>query len=305
MTPSVAPPVPMLGEILSLTSALVWAVAMILFRTVSLNIRPLVLNFFKNIVGIVLLAATLLVLGDLGSVLRISLPDLLMIGLSAVVGLYVGDTLLFASLRRVGASLTFLLGCLYAPAAVLFSWVLLGESLPELILTGGIAITLGIALVSTDRIGLPEGVDRADLASGILFGACAPLMFATGLVIAKEPLARIPVVSATLMRMIIGTVPLTLHLLLTRRGAEVVEAFMPSRHWRALIPATVLGTYLGMLSWIGGIKYTEASTASLLNQASPMFGIPLAALFLGERLTWRKAAGVALAIGGIVVIFLR
>ena len=254
---------------------------------------------------VLLLAATLLVLGDLGSVLRISLPDLLMIGLSAVVGLYVGDTLLFASLRRVGASLTFLLGCLYAPAAVLFSWVLLGESLPELILTGGIAITLGIALVSTDRIGLPEGVDRADLASGILFGACAPLMFATGLVIAKEPLARIPVVSATLMRMIIGTVPLTLHLLLTRRGAEVVEAFMPSRHWRALIPATVLGTYLGMLSWIGGIKYTEASTASLLNQASPMFGIPLAALFLGERLTWRKAAGVALAIGGIVVIFLR
>ena len=75
MTPSVTPPVPMLGEILSLTSALVWAVAMVLFRTASLETRPLVLNFFKNMVGIVLLVSTLLILGGFGPLLEISTRD--------------------------------------------------------------------------------------------------------------------------------------------------------------------------------------------------------------------------------------
>jgi len=305
MTPSATPPIPMLGEILSLTAALVWAVAMILFRTASLETRPLVLNFFKNVVGIVLLASTLLLLGGFGSLLEISSRDFWLLGLSAVIGLYAGDTLLFAGLKRIGASLPFLLSCLYAPTAVFFSWLLLGESLADMILVGGIAITAGIFLVSTDRLGLPEGVSRSDLLAGVLFGTTAPLLFALGLVITKEPLAHIPILPATLVRMVIGTAPLAFHLLLTGRTPEIVDAFRPSERWRILLPASVLGTYLGMLSWLGGIKYTEASTASLLNQASPLFGIPLAALFLGERLTWRKIVGGMLAMGGILVIFLR
>ena len=86
--------------------------------------RPLVLNLFKNVVGIVLLAFTLLVLRGFGPLLEIAPRDLLLLGLSAFVGLYMGDTLLFASLRRIGASLPFLLSCFYAPSAVLMAWMI-------------------------------------------------------------------------------------------------------------------------------------------------------------------------------------
>ena len=273
------PPIPYLGEILSLGAALVWSVAILLYRTASLQVRPLVLNLFKNVVSIVLFVVTLAVVGDLSSAWRIAPSDLWMLFLSAFTALYLGDTILFATLKRIGVSLSLLLGCFYAPAAVFFSWLLLDESLPRLILVGGLAVTGGIALVSSDRVGLPHGITRRDLAIGVCMG--------------------------TLVRMVLGTIPLTLHLLVTRRTAEIAAVFKPSRSYGILLPATLLGTYLGMLTWLGGIKYTDASTASILNQTTPLFGLPLAAVFLNERLTWRKVLGTVISIGGIVAIFLK
>ena len=44
------------------------------------------------------------------------------------------------------------------------------------------------------------------------------------------------------------------------------------------------------------------AAASVLSSTAPMFAIPLAVAFLGERLTARAILGVAVTVGGIVVL---
>ena len=65
-----------------------------------------------------------------------------------------------------------------------------------------------------------------------------------------------------------------------------------------LVPASFIGTYVAMMIWIAGMKYTDTSIASVLNQTSVLIVPILAAIFLKERLTKRKVAAIVLGFVG-------
>lgn len=299
-----SPPFPYAGEVFSLICAIAWATAVIFFRVASVRVSPISINLFKDALSLPLIAAALAVVGRLEAVLEISSADLLSLGVSSLMGLVIGDTLLFMSLKRIGASLPFLLSCLYSPLVVLGAWLFLGETLPKGALIGGAAITCGIALVSTDRLGMPDGTTRRDITLGILFGASAPACFAAGVILLKGPLVRVDSVTATLVRNGIATLLLALYMVTAGRGREIREVFLPGSIHRVLLPGSFIAGFLGMILWIAGLRFTSASIASMLNQTAPLFGVPLAALFLQEQLTSRKIWGTALALAGIFMLFL-
>jgi len=74
---------------------------------------------------------------------------------------------------------------------------------------------------------------------------------------------------------------------------------------RDLLVLTVLGianqaVYLG-LSYMG-IRTISSGLAALVISANPVLTAAMAALFLGERMTWRKGAGLLLGIGGVAFV---
>src|SRR5437868_2315876 len=75
--------------------------------------------------------------------------------------------------------------------------------------------------------------------------------------------------------------------------------------WRDAVVFAVLGVannalYLGL--GYTGLKTVSAGLGTLIVSANPVFTAALAALFLGERLTWRKIAGLLLGILGVGLI---
>jgi len=54
-----------------------------------------------------------------------------------------------------------------------------------------------------------------------------------------------------------------------------------------------------MVLWLGGYKYTSASVAAILNETASVFLVLMGALWLGEPLSRRTVAGVALTFAGI------
>ena len=51
------------------------------------------------------------------------------------------------------------------------------------------------------------------------------------------------------------------------------------------------------------LQFTEAGRSAFLAYTTPLWAAPLAAIFLGERLTQRKALGLALGLTGIAILF--
>ncbi|MFH1865583.1 MAG: DMT family transporter [Candidatus Eisenbacteria bacterium] len=293
--------IPHLGEVLSVAAALIWPGSVVLFRMSGRNIAPLGLNFFKNIVATVLLSITLIVFRQ--SLFRDApLLDYAILALSGVLGIAIGHTLFFKSLNIVGAGLSQIVSLAYSPFVILFTFSLLGERLSPGDLVGACLILLGISL--TTARDPTSGLSARDIRRGVGLATLAVALNALGVTIAKPVLGRSPVLWSTAVRLLAGVAALMLLTVVSPRRRYLWSTPKPSRTWKVAIPAAVLGAYLAMIVWIGGMKYTQASTASILNQTSAVFVLPLAAVFLHERITLRKSPAVAMALAGVMFVTL-
>jgi drug/metabolite transporter (DMT)-like permease len=299
------------GELLALLAALTWAGALVLFKYSGERVTPLALNLFKGVVGVAMLAVTLLLapylqpfLGDESLQRVLSLPPRhiwIMIA-SGVIGIALADTLFFYGLNMVGVGIISIVDCLYTPFVFLFACLLLREQLTAAHLIGAALILSAVLISSGHRP--PPSATRRRLVTGILLGALAMAAMAFGVVIAKPVLDDFPLVWALMVRLAAGVAALAaISPLLPRRGGRTMwSVFRPSAAWKTAIPGAVLGTYLAYMFWLAGYKYADASINAILNQTTVIFAIILATVIVKERMTRRKALAVALAVLGIGVV---
>jgi drug/metabolite transporter (DMT)-like permease len=290
------------GELYSLLCAFIWAFAVIMFARLGRDTPPVVLNLFKGCVALILLPPTLFVLGTPFVPAHVAWTDWAQLAVSGIIGISIADTLFLASLNRLGAGRSAIVDCLYAPLVVLCGWLFLSEPVGWKILAAVVLMVSAIFVGTWDPRADPERADPAQTRAGIGLGALAMLLMAIGIVIAKPVLNRTDLLWATLVRMAGATVFLGVHALLPRWRAITFRTFTPGRHWLLLVVAGFVGTYLAMITWLAGMKYTTVSVSSILNQTSTLIVPLLAALFLRERLTWRKLLAVSMGFVGAVIL---
>ena len=74
------------------------------------------------------------------------------------------------------------------------------------------------------------------------------------------------------------------------------------RNWKAYAAIGLVNMALPSLFYAFALRHIPASIGAVLNASAPMFGAVIAALFLGERLSLRKAAGCVAGIAGVALI---
>jgi drug/metabolite transporter (DMT)-like permease len=142
----------------------------------------------------------------------------------------------------------------------------------------------------------------AEIRLGLLLAVLSMVLMALGIVIAKPVLNRANAWWAAWVRVAGGTALLVVQVGLSRSRARSVRLLCPGRGWLLLMPTALIGGFLSMILWILGMKHTQTSIASVLNQLSALFTLPLAALLLREPLTWRRVVAVLLGITGAVMV---
>ena len=290
------------GEFYSLACALVWAVAVILFKKSGESLAPVPLNLFKNTVGLALMVLTVLVVA--GPAMPDIPPDAVLLAfLSGFLGIGVGDTLYFRALNAIGASRMAVAQTLYSPFVIVLSSLFLAERLGGLQFAG-VALVLGGIFMVHDVPGAAD-VDLRRVRRGLPEAALSVLLMAVGIVIAKPLLERYDFLWIVALRIVGGMLGLLLFTALQRDVSRVWRSFRAVRHWPAVIAGSVLGTYVSMLLWLAGYKYTDASIAAVLNEMAAVFMLVLAAVFLRERLRPVQLAGAAVAMAGVVLVVWR
>lgn len=290
------------GEFYSLACALVWGTAVVLFKKSGESLAPFALSLFKNLLVLPLFFITILVLE--GTQLPvIPVVDVALILLSGVLGIAIGDTIYFHALNRIGASRIAAVQTLYSPFVILLAIAFLGERLQLWQFAGVALVLLGIFMVTYSRNA--DVADRRAIRIGVAFGAFSVFLMAVGVVIAKPMLERHDFLWVVTLRIIGGVVGMLLPVLWQRNAAALLAEYRAVRHWPQIIVGGLLGTYISMMLWLAGYKYTSASIAAVLNELAAVFILLLAVIFLREQVKRHQAAGVLLAVAGVFLVVWR
>ena len=80
---------------------------------------------------------------------------------------------------------------------------------------------------------------------------------------------------------------------------------VPPKELLKLCGAGILGLFLPQLTFLHAIAHTTPVDLSVMSTTTPIFTMFVAAIFLKEPITWKKALGVALSFGGILWLILQ
>lgn len=248
----------------------------------------------------ILLAVTAVLMGQ-SQLLSIPFRHVALMVASGAIGIGISDTLFLMTLKRLGASRTAVVDCLYSPFVILFSFLMFRETLQTVAILGG-ALIIGSVLLSAQRgFGVP--MSRSAFWTGSALGIAAMATVAFAIVMIRPILNSYPLTLMSAIRMAGGLACLIASLPFHPDRKSVYAMLQPQRAWAWMLPGTLLGSYLSIITWLAGFKYAQAGIAALLNQTSTVIVVLLAALFLGERMTKLKLVAVAMAFAGTAIIF--
>lgn len=305
----------MTGELAALCAALVWALASLIFaRLGRQNLSPLAMNLVKCAVALALMSVTLKWQSDMWLPTTTSTQNMVLLAVSGVVGLTIGDTAYFHALKRIGAQRTLLLATLGPPTTALLAWPTLGEALTWTKVLG-MALTLGGVLWviseraprkadAEDSTSEEQSTSRSTLMWGVGFALIAVFCQASGNVLTKmgnEP--GLSPLGLGMLRLIAGVAGLVVVVSISGRLKDVGAALSRPKQASLLLLATFLGTYLGIWLLMTGIQRTEVGVAATLSATSPLFLLILSPFVSSERVTYRAILGTCVAICGVAILF--
>ena len=293
------PTIPYLGEALSFFCALVWAFAVIFFKKSGETVHPIGLNFFKNTLATILFLPTLWIFGE--TLIRpVPYTEYLLLIVSGALGIGIADTLFFMSLNRLGAGLSAIVDCLYSPFIVTLSFWWLGEVM-NIWQIVGVAMIVSAVLTALQPKARAH-LSRRDVIWGAIFGILAMGCMAVGIVMIKPLLEYSPLLWSTQIRLFGGVLVLGPLILFHPARRKILISTVSAKSWRYTLFGSLLGAYLAMVLWLGGFKYTQASTASALNQTSNIFVFLFAGLFLRETINLQRAIGIVIGVAGAFLV---
>ena len=284
------------GALAALGSAVAWAVTSLLARSLMSELGSVGVNAIRSTIGGVLLIAWVLATAGAGVFTAISASGWLLLGLSIVTAIALGDTVFFESTRAIGVGRAMTISTTYPLGAAVIAAAFLDEPVTVPIAVGSLVTMAGLVLIVAPWA---ERAPEERFWFGVGAAAIASLAWAVSTVLVKPPLAEMGPVTAQAIRLPIASMVLWL----TPWARPVPRTFAKSS--RAVqIRIVILGaiTSVSSVMFVAGVKHAGVAVASVLSSTAPMFAIPLAVIFLDERITLRAFLGIVLTLAGIIAL---
>jgi drug/metabolite transporter (DMT)-like permease len=291
------------GEIAALVAAFLWAISSTIYAFLGARIPPLLLNLFKGLVAIILILLTFILTEQVNP--NCNLLTAILLGVSGIIGIGIGDTAFFKALNSLGARKTLLLETLAPPLSAILAFLFLQEKLTSLGCTGIFITIIGVAWVISERTKEVVITQKIGI-QGLKWALIATVSQASAAVISRFALSTTDIspLWSTLFRLLGGTI-IVIILLLNRRGNQLkIIKSIWSIKMLLIITFTSFGsTYLGIWLQQTSLKFATTGIAQTLLATSPLFVIPMAVI-LGEKITPRAVLGALVALGGIGFLFI-
>jgi drug/metabolite transporter (DMT)-like permease len=296
---------PFLGEISALITAVFWSMSPLFFTAAINRVGTVTVNITRLTFALLFLFASVLLMRYS---IDLTLRQYAYLSLSGFLGLVFGDSYMFKAFQHIGARITMLVMALSPAIATVAAYLVLGEEMPLMGLLG-IGVTLaGIIWVVLERSAQTKESPHAVTKIGIFYALCGATGQGTGLVFAKLAFHDGPVngLVATLIRIAAAWLILLPLAAMTKNFKNPIVTFATER--RALwltIGGAVVGPFLGITFSLIAVAHTQVGVAATIMATVPIVMLPLLKIFYKEELSWKAVAGAFVAVGGVVLLFLK
>lgn len=292
------------GYIAGVATACCWAACAMSFEAAGKRVGSRNVNIIRLALGFVFL--TLFCSLWRGMALPLDAPRSawLWLGLSGLVGFFLGDLCLFRSFLLIGARRSLLILSLAPPVTALTEWLVLGDVLT---LWGwlGMGVTLaGVAWVIMERRRAAVEPPR-DMSRGVALALVGAVAQGVGLVFARkgmqgwdQPFA------ATQIRMITAMAGFIVLFVAAGWLKGLPRALKDRRSMGLLTFGAFTGPFLGVSLWMLSVTYVKAGVAATLVATVPVIVIPPVIFIYKEKVSPRAWIGAIVTVIGVAVLCL-
>ena len=286
-----------LGDIFAILTALCWSSAVILFDLSGRLFSSIQISLIKNFIGVIGFICTIFIF-DI-NLFDFSFFEIITLLLSGIIGVAIGDLLFLKSLSIVGSGISAIIATAYAPTIILFAFIFFNEVITKYVFIGAILISCAIIIGTAEKI---LGITKKQVFKAVLFGLLAQLLTAISVLMVRPIMEDHSIISIALIRFGIGLL-ITFLFLWIKNGTKSMElTFRLGLKNPFIIMGSILGTYLSVIFWLAGFKYTLAGRAAIYNELSFILIIIMASVFLKESMTKRKWVAVVIAVIGALIV---
>ena len=298
-----------MGEIAAILTAICWGLSSIFFTATIREVGPIPVNRVRLLFAVPLLVITHTLLTGQLFPIHAEPYRWLWFGLSGIIGLVIGDTLLFASYTLIGNRLGTLLMASVPVMSSLAAFLFLGETLDLFSMLGILICVAGISLVVLERgnvNGHGNTLEKRRFWLGVLAGLGGALGQAIGLVMAKQGLGGdFPAISGTLIRMLAAMLFIwAITIFMGQTHQTLQKVFSSFKLVRNIFGGSLVGPFIGV--WLSqiAIQHTSVGIASTLMALTPIFLLPVAKWYYQETVSSRAMLGTVIALAGVAIIFI-
>ena len=293
----------MRAEFLAALAALCWAMGSLLSAHASSRMGAFAFTRWRLFFALTLLWALAVWTGQWNS---LSAPAMALLALSGFVGIFIGDTALFACMNRLGPRRCGVLFATHALFSVLLAWVFLGETLWGWTLAGSALLVSGVMVAiawgrRADETHRWEDT-RGRLATGVALGLLAAVCQAVATLMIKPLMSTgIDPVTASAVRV---SAAFAVHLALLWAGLGLARVQQPlSAHvlWSTWASAAV-AMALGMTLILAALRTGQANLVGILSSISPVLLLPLLWLVYRRRPALGAWLGSSMTVVGTALI---
>jgi drug/metabolite transporter (DMT)-like permease len=319
------------GAVAALVSALLWAATSTALTALSARSSAVVLSGVRLGAATLCIPVVVILAGGSDEFSGATPTVIFALVASGALGYGIGDTAYIRSLSLLGMQRVFPVSIAgYIGLTVVGGGLFLGESLGPMLLLGAGLIALGITLVVVSSAERPlEGIpvsgpappaldSFADLGPVVVLPRRLPrwasrnvegyaLLVLVSLTWAGATLwlawagSELGAVATWAVRTPVGAAGLLLVSFATRRAR--LRALVSDRNQlTVVVVAGIVGTALGSLCYVFSVVEVGAARAAVLSATSPLMALPLAVIFLKERITVRVVSGTLACVAGIALV---
>lgn len=294
-----------LGEIAALGTAICWTITAVAFESAGKKVGSLSVNLIRLVIAFILLSIFNLFTRE-GMVLPIDATHSAWIWLSfsGIVGFVVGDLFLFQAFVEMGSRISMLIMSIVPPITAITGFIILGEKITLLGLTGMVITIAGIALVILNKSSDDNKVRFSHPIRGLIYALIGAFGQAFGLVFSKFGMGSYNPFAATQIRIIAALIGFSLVITVTKKWNNLYVALKDVSAMKNISIGSFFGPFIGVSLSLVAVKYAPTGIVSTITSISPILIIPASITIFKEKILPKEILGAIISLIGVTLLFI-